>query len=69
MTLISHLKSLNPKLYDKIIKLESELYLEFEDKQNKLTKVKDLILKGDQRKAAELFKEVKKKPEHIGPGS
>lgn len=61
MTDISKLKQLDPKLYEDLLDFESEIYSEMSTKTQKITKIRNLVLKGMNREARELFKELKKR--------
>ena len=60
MTDISKLKELDPQLYEALLDMERDLYSNMNEKTEKITKIRNLVLKGLGKEARELFKELKK---------
>lgn len=68
MTDISKLKGMAPDLYEEILELESSLYSKMEDLTKNITKIRNLILKGDIKEAKKLLTETKEKARAQDPG-
>ena len=60
MTDISKIKQIDPQLYEDLLDFERDLYSMMDEKTEKITKIRNLALKGDKKKSHELFKELTK---------
>ena len=60
MTDISRLKKLDPQLYEDLLDYERKIYSTMAKRTDGITKVRNLVLKGSNKEAWALFREIKK---------